>query len=487
MARKGDPAVLKYVVAHLRFHAGMSQEKFGEKARISQSDISLMEAGKLAPKEEQLRRMAGAADVDWSLVVHARRFFAAALASTRRRGPAVGGRDLRFKPAIVQPGLLAEIPLSLEEWAAEEDRQPPTEALRAADEVWQALEPFPMQERQRRLGFSLRASRSWALAVRLCHESERAAAHSTKEALELAELALAIAKQAEGDEGFRAALQGYCWIYIGNARRVANDFDGADADFARAANLRKAGADPEGLLPGWRMLDREASLRREQHRFAEALTLLDQAVEAQGIDTVAIARLLVMKANIFQQMCDFKGAVVALEQAAAKIAVVGDEHLLFAHRFNTAANLVYLERYAEAARWMPEVRSLAEKQRKRLDLNRVLWLEAKTMAGLGQKQVAMERLEQAQRVFTAEELPYDAALSGLDLAVLWLEAGRAKEVAQMAVAMEWIFRHQGIEREALAALKLFCEAAKHEVATADLTRKVIADIEKVKRSAPRPD
>jgi len=62
--------------------------------------------------------------------------------------------------------------------------------------------------------------------------------------------------------------------------------------------------------------------------------------------------------------------------------------------------------------------------------------------------------------------------------------GRTTGVAQMAVSMEWIFRHQGIEREALAALKLFCKAARQEAATVALARQVSADIEKAWRTAP---
>ncbi|HSS79087.1 MAG TPA: hypothetical protein VLV54_20365, partial [Thermoanaerobaculia bacterium] len=85
---------------------------------------------------------------------------------------------------------------------------------------------------------------------------------------------------------------------------------------------------------------------------------------------------------------------------------------------------------------------------------------------------------------TDADLPYEAALSSLDLAVIWLKAGRNAEVAQLAVGMKWIFEAKGIEREALAALRLFCEAAEREAATVELARRVIADLETARRSAP---
>ena len=96
----------------------------------------------------------------------------------------------------------------------------------------------------------------------------------------------------------------------------------------------------------------------------------------------------------------------------------------------------------------------------------------------------MARLERVQSDFTVRELPYDAALSSLDLAVLWLEQGRRAEVRQLAVGMAWIFKAKDIDREALASLRLFDEAARQEAATVALARRTSAEIEKVRRMAP---
>ena len=353
-----------------------------------------------------------------------------------------------------------------------------------AGELWAKLKTATREE-WRDLVLTFPEYRGWALAVKVCHESERVAAHSAREALELARFALLIAEQFQGDPRFGAALQAYCWVYIANARRVGNDFDGADAGFARAAELLKIGSDPDGLLPAWRTLDLEASLRREQHRFPEAFALLDRALELCGKDPLAKARIFLKKEQVFEQTGNLQAALAALEEASPWVALSQDAYLLFLLRFKSVYHLVHLERYTEAARLLPKVRELAEQQRSHLSLTRLVWLEARTMAGLGQKEEALARLEQVQRTFTAEDLPYDAALAGLDLAVLWLEAGRTKQVWEMANAMQWIFRHQRIDREVLAALKLFCDAAQKEAATAELARQVSTDIEAAMRSASR--
>ena len=372
------------------------------------------------------------------------------------------------------------------ELARLERRKNAEAARRQAAALWEQLKAATRQERRDAVEIHPEF-RSWALAVRVSHESERVAAHRADQALELADLALRIAGRVPGEVAWRSRLQGYAWAYIANARRVANDFDGADQAFARAWNLWRAGANTAfDLLPEWRLLDLEASLRREQQRFSEALTLLDQAGAVCGDSKVAIRNILLQKEHILSQMGDFERALAVLDEAAPLIERSEEPRLLFGLQFNRADNLVHLGRHTEAASLLPEVRQLAVQQANELDLVRVLWLEAKIHAGEGKRGMAAAALEQVQRELTVHQLPYDAALSSLDLALLWLEEGRTTEVRTLALGMAWIFTSKKIHREALAALTLFCEAAQRETVTVSLTRNVIARIEEVMRSAPRP-
>jgi tetratricopeptide (TPR) repeat protein len=183
-------------------------------------------------------------------------------------------------------------------------------------------------------------------------------------------------------------------------------------------------------------------------------------------------------------MGEIERAFAALAEAAPLVEAAGDRRLLFALRFNMADNLCHLARYEEAAQLLPLVRELAIQQANELDLIRVGWLTAKVAAGEGRAEEAIAGLEQVRRDFTARELPYNAALSSLDLCALLLQAGRTVEVKEIAVAMAWIFKAQGIGREALAALSLFCDAAVQESASVELARRVIEDLEQVRRSAP---
>jgi tetratricopeptide (TPR) repeat protein len=371
--------------------------------------------------------------------------------------------------------------------ARRERRKNAEAARREAARLWEPLKAAPHKKRRDLVEIHPEL-RSWALAEHVSHESERAAAHRVTEALELADLALRIAGRVPGKAAWRSRLQGYAWAYLANARRVGNDFDGADKAFTKAWELWRVETDAVSnhLLPEWRLLDLEASLRREQQRFSEALTLLDQAGALCGGSKVAARNILLQKEHILSQMGDFKGALAVLDEAAPLVERSGEPRLLFGLQFNRTDNFVHLGLYSEAAELLPEVRRLAIQQANELDLVRVLWLEAKIHAGQGKKEMAIAALEQVQREFTVHKLPYDAALSSLDLALLWLEEGRKIEVRALALGMAWIFTSQKIHREALAALRLFYEAARQETATVELTQCVITAIEEARRSAPRP-
>jgi hypothetical protein len=280
-------------------------------------------------------------------------------------------------------------------------------------------------------------------------------------------------------------VQGFCWAYAGNSRRVATDFDGSGEAFTRAWTLWRAGtAFDSELLPEWRLLSLEASLRRAQLRFSDALDLLARARNASRGNTVGTARILLNESNVFEHMGDSKSALKVLREAASFVEAAGDPDLLLALRFNTVDNLGHLEEWKAAAELLLEVRELVTRQGGEMNRLRLVWLESRIAAGLEWPEEAKAGLDYVRLRFKELELPYEAALVSLELAILWLQGGRNREVALIAVEMKWIFDAKKIQRESLAALKLFCDAAEQEAATIELARRVIADLEKAERSAP---
>ncbi|HET9211093.1 MAG TPA: helix-turn-helix transcriptional regulator [Thermoanaerobaculia bacterium] len=367
---------------------------------------------------------------------------------------------------------------------AETRRRKVAEDRRHAGELWARLKALPSRER-RELVEDSPEFQSWALVERLCLESKHAAADSAERARDLASLALFAAARVQGAAPWLARLQGYAWAYRANAERVANDQPAADKAFARAWQLWRAG-DDGGLLPEWRMLSLEASLRRDVRRLPEALSLLDRALKAAGADPEARGVILLKKAFVHDQMGDPEGALKTLREAAPCVEARGDRRLVFALRFEIAKGLWALERFAEAEELLPEVRERAVELGNELDLVRVGWLAARVAAGQGRWEEASSGLEQVRRDFTARGLFQDAALAGLELALLHLKAGRTAEVKELARQMAPVFQARGIAREALAAFTVFHEAAQREGATVELALRAIAEVEAARRSAPRP-
>ena len=93
---------------------------------------------------------------------------------------------------------------------------------------------------------------------------------------------------------------------------------------------------------------------------------------------------------------------------------------------------------------------------------------------------AQEALTQVKADFTARGLAYDAALASLELAALYLEDERTAEVRDLAREMAPIFQAQGVHREALAALRLFRQAAEREAVTLEMARRLVDYLERAR-------
>jgi hypothetical protein len=117
---------------------------------------------------------------------------------------------------LLEPALLALTPYLLADQEAERQRSLEDER-READEIWTALERYPVPRRRKLIEQAPRASRSRALAARIRAASLEAAPHGVQEALELADLALFIAGRVPEKEGPRT---------VERVRRVIEEVEG---------------------------------------------------------------------------------------------------------------------------------------------------------------------------------------------------------------------------------------------------------------------
>jgi tetratricopeptide (TPR) repeat protein len=317
------------------------------------------------------------------------------------------------------------------------------------------------------------AFQPWAVSELAAHESIEAAAGDPDEALARADLAVLIAELAPGEPAFLARSQGYAVFHRGNAFRAKGRLHPeADAEVDRAKALWKAGeaGDPDRLLDEARVLGLEASLRRDQRQFPESLDLLERALAA---DRGSLrTHLLINRAKTLEEQGDFPQALTALRQVLPLVDAEREPGLLWTVRTNVLVTLCHLGQHAAAAEEFDQVRELAVRLGGGVRLARLGWLFGWIQAGLGRPAEAEAAFERVRRELLRRDIPFDAALVSLELAVLYQEQGRAAEVQQLTHELGPVFVSQRISREALATLLLVREAVEQESLTLELARRL---------------
>ncbi|HKI03774.1 MAG TPA: hypothetical protein VKK31_17470 [Thermoanaerobaculia bacterium] len=344
-----------------------------------------------------------------------------------------------------------------------------------AEELWKRLKDLPEESRSAVVRIA-GEFQSWALCERVCAESVTEASRKVERAAGLARLAGEIAEEVRGPEGWRERLRGYAAAHAANVLRVSGDLRAADTAFERAKHLWRAGSDPASVLDPGRLPDLEASLRRDQRRFEEALLLLDETATVGR----APARALINKGFTLEVMGEYERAVETLLQAAPLVERQGDPRLLYMLRFNLAVNFCHAGRYAEGTKLIQQVRELATALGDEVFLLRVIWLEGRIAAGVGHSWEARGLLAQARREFGRRGLSYDVALALLEEAALLLDENKLAEVKALARELTGVFAANGVHLEALAALRLFQDAAERETATAEFARRVLRYLDRAR-------
>jgi tetratricopeptide (TPR) repeat protein len=354
-------------------------------------------------------------------------------------------------------------PLDVYPWPA--DLEP---ARWQAGILWGELEKLPEGEQISAVRSDPRYQ-SWALMERVCEESVVQASRNLDRAAARARLAEEIAQHVRGSEGWKNSVRGYAAGHGANILRVSGKLKVSEARFGVAKDLWHSGSDPNGVLDPGRLLDLEASLCRDQRQFERALALLD---EARGVSRCP-GHTLISKGFTLEVMGEYERAVETLLQARSLVDREDEPRLWNILRLNLAINFCHVCRYAEAADLVEEARPRAVELGDTIDVSRITWLTGRIVAGKGKPQEARALLEQARRDFTAREMWYDVALALLEEAALLLDEGRTTAVKILAQELAAVFKSEGVHREALAALRLFSEAAERETATADLARRVL--------------
>lgn len=455
---------LQRLIRWFCWYLDISIEELARRAGVDESSVRRWAKGKAAPRRANLEKLADAAGLSMTFIdavvlpgIAALRLGQATEEEVFRE-LAEAAQAVEGSLAGVARAAVAELVVFLAGEPADEreDAREQCERLktREAEDLWYLIEARPeFQTRE--------------LALLLAFESAEAASDDAGRALLLARVAHRVAQLAGG-----GALEGVTLALVGNAHRVANQLEEAADALERGLALWQAGEEAErATLPGWRLLDLEASFRRDQRQFAPALELLSEAQAAAPPED--LPRILVKRAVTLEHMGDFEGAIELLEEAALLVDGRREPRLPLKIYFNLGANLCHLGRHGDAEELLPKIQELAAGAPKQLDEIRMVWLRARIDAGLGRAAEARAAFDQVRKDFESREMAYDYALASLERAELDLREERHAEVKSLAEEMAWIFKKKGIHREALAALTLFRTAAAREQATAGLAGRMV--------------
>jgi tetratricopeptide (TPR) repeat protein len=179
------------------------------------------------------------------------------------------------------------------------------------------------------------------------------------------------------------------------------------------------------------------------------------------------------KATTCSRAGEYERAIAVLRQAERRINGQREPRQLWVLHFNLGVNLLHLDLYQEAEPAVAKAERLAADLHNELDEVRTRWLKGRLCAGLGRREEAVDLLSGVREYFRSEEIAYDYALVSTELATLHLEQGQTQLVQELADEMFWIFDSQQVHQEALAALTLFCQAARLDEAEAEWTRRLV--------------
>jgi transcriptional regulator with XRE-family HTH domain len=450
------------LVRLLRALSGETQKEFGERTGIHPVLLAQYELDQVEPGPENLELAAKGADLSVAAGEEILR-----LADTLRQPRARTGQGAADLVHELFAGVVFGIYRRLLHLPLPDGQPASADRLQAGD-LWSRLENLA-ESHALTVIRSAREFQSWALVERLCEESVVQASRDIERAGFLARLAREIAARVPGPEGWRQRVQAFAAAHVANALRVAGKLKVAAALFEDASRLWHVGTDPDALLDPGRLLDLEASLCRDQRRFGDALVLLERA---RGVSRCP-GHTLISKGFTLEVMGEYDQAIETLLAAETLPDVQTDPRLRSILLGNLALDFCHVGRFAEAAELARQVREAAAGMGDVIGLLRVTWIDGRIAAGLGRTDEALSLLAQARQEFAARGMGYDVALALLEEAVLLLDEGRTAEVKALTRGLPAIFEAEGVHREALAALRLFHEAADRQAATAKLARCVL--------------
>jgi tetratricopeptide (TPR) repeat protein len=339
--------------------------------------------------------------------------------------------------------------------------------------LWHALE---RHDPERRLLIVREDPRmhSWGLYDRLLEQCRQMGFRAPARAVEIAGLALAVVETLDparyGEArmaDFRAAALGA----LGNARRLASDFERAQEAFERAREeLSRGTGDP---LEEAHLLSLRASLLKDLGEFERAAEVLEgaAAMYRSRKDTHQEGRIL-LKLSATIHLLDPEKAIRLAQDGLALIDSLREPRLEWCGRHNLAHLLNDAGRPREALAMLEISRPLYEQFQDPWTRIRLHWLEGKIARDLGDLEGAEETFKRLWYDLQDPAQAHELTLLSIDLAEVYVAQRKHEEAVELVEELGPLLEGWGMHDEGRAVWLLMLQALRERRAEGELFRRM---------------
>jgi tetratricopeptide (TPR) repeat protein len=252
---------------------------------------------------------------------------------------------------------------------------------------------------------------------------------------------------------------------LSNAERVNEHFLRSDEAVAKARLFLEQGTGD--IMLRARVDDVEASLRRAQRRLEEAEALLGRAYRAyMRLGEHHLAGRILIKKGYSRRLADKPSEAAAiLRRALSLLDPIRDPQPLASAHGTLIDCLVDAGRFREANETFLKSGLRKAFADDPLNLLRVDWIEGKILCGRKRFEDAARVLTRVRDDFRARGLEYVAAIAAVDLAKVYLQAGKLGDLHDLALELLHRSRDRRLHRPVQEALHCFELLCRHRVAT----------------------
>jgi tetratricopeptide (TPR) repeat protein len=337
---------------------------------------------------------------------------------------------------------------------------------------------------------------TWGLCRLLQLRSAEIAASDPHGAARLAALAIRIPDHLEEkryDGDLVQELLALSWCYLGNAWRELGELRSAGDAMDLAEGLRRQGG-------GWFDVEAEALVlyalvhrdRRGLAELRQAVALLDRVEEIYSSAPAEVASEPDLydqerhaEARLHRGWClyhlgEVETAAGVLAAALELLVEARQPRLLLAARCGLLWCSLGLGK-PDAEERLAAALELAERAGDEADRLRLFRARARLDLALGERGPAEQVLRETAMRLLELDLAWDAALTYLDLAALYVGAGELEALHQLAKEILPVFSSREVHREAMAALLLYQHASWEDRLRPELLVQLVALLERERR------